>query len=94
MRGQTNDLRRTPDHVRPVRVTDRGTDTLCWSPAPPVRRVEALRPVRITTLPDGAQVVDLGQNINGWCRITVAAPAGGELVHTHGEALWPTGDGP
>lgn len=92
MRGQTTDLRRLPDPVRPVQVRDMGTDTLCWSPAPPVRRVEEIRPVRIATLADGAQVVDLGQNINGWVRITVAAPADGEIVLTHGEALWPNGD--
>jgi alpha-L-rhamnosidase len=92
MRGQTTDLRRVPNAAHPVRVSERGTDTLCWSPAPPVRRTEELRPVRITALADGAQVVDLGQNINGWVRLAVAAPAGAELMLTHGEALWPNGD--
>ncbi|MFE0930411.1 family 78 glycoside hydrolase catalytic domain [Streptomyces mutabilis] len=93
--GQTTDLRRTPADWAPVRP---GTgeayddfDRLTSSPAPPVRRVEGVRPVSVTRLSAGRQVVDLGQNINGWVRLA-AAPAGTALTLTHGEALGPDGD--
>ncbi|MEU8138900.1 family 78 glycoside hydrolase catalytic domain [Streptodolium elevatio] len=60
------------------------------SPAPPVRRVEELRAASVRMLETGAQIVDLGQNINGWVR--AAVPAGDELTLTHGEALGVDGD--
>ena len=35
----------------------------------------------------GAQIVDLGQNINGWVRLTNLGPAGTTITLTHGEWL-------
>ena len=58
---------------------------LTASPAPPVRVTENVAAVSVSALPDGAQVIDLGQNING--RIRLAVPANDRLVLTHGEAL-------
>ena len=83
-----------------------GFDDAAWQPAlpvdvraalvapvaPPVRRVEEIRPVRVTRLRPGVHVVDLGQNINGWSRLTDLGPAGTEVVLTHGEWLGPDGD--
>ena len=57
-----------------------------------MRPVEELRPVAVTELRPGVHVVDLGQNINGWVRLTNLGPAGTELTLTHGEALGPDGD--
>jgi alpha-L-rhamnosidase len=61
--------------------------TLVYSPAPPVRRVEQIAPVAITRPIAGRQVVDLGQNINGWVRLTRLGPAGTRIRLTHGEHL-------
>ncbi|GAA4302314.1 glycoside hydrolase family 78 protein [Klenkia terrae] len=74
-----------------VAVVDHGYAGLVDSPAPPVRRVEELVPRSVTRLASGADVVDLGQNINGWLRLTDLGPAGTELTITHGE--WLDGDG-
>ncbi|WP_436791565.1 family 78 glycoside hydrolase catalytic domain [Yinghuangia sp. YIM S10712] len=68
------------------------TDRLAASPAPPVRRVQALTPVAITAPRPGVQVVDFGQNINGWVRLNELGPQGTELTLTHGETLGPDGD--
>ncbi|SMD27276.1 family 78 glycoside hydrolase catalytic domain [Kibdelosporangium aridum] len=65
-------------------------DRLTTSPAPPVRRIEELTPVSVARLSSGRQVINLGQNINGWLRLKV--PQGDHLVLTHGEALGPDGD--
>ncbi|MFE0523404.1 family 78 glycoside hydrolase catalytic domain [Streptomyces sp. NPDC058954] len=60
--------------------------------APPVRRVEEIRPVSVTCLEPGRHVVDLGQNINGWVRLRSLGPAGTRLTLTHGETLDEHGD--
>ncbi|MFF5288365.1 glycoside hydrolase family 78 protein [Paractinoplanes globisporus] len=61
------------------------------SPAPPVRRIEEIRPVSVTSLGD-RQIIDLGQNINGWVRLTRLGPAGAPITLTHGEILDAGGD--
>jgi alpha-L-rhamnosidase len=69
-------------HVRLVRAV-----------APPVRRVADLRPVSVHRGPHADQfVVDLGQNVNGWARLTDLGPAGTRIVLRHGEHLDPAGD--
>lgn len=54
---------------------------------PPVRVTETLKPVAVTTLADGRQVVDFGQNIAGWARLRVTGPAGSEVRLKYGERL-------
>jgi alpha-L-rhamnosidase len=75
-----------------VAVVEHGFAGLVDSPAPPVRRVEELVPVSVTRLDDHRQIVDLGQNINGWVRLTDLGPAGTTTTLTHGEWLGPDGD--
>ena len=53
--------------------------------APPVRRIEEVLPVSVTELAPGHHVVDLGQNINGWVRLTDLGPTGTTITLTHGE---------
>lgn len=77
---------------KPVTVRDVALSRLTSSPAPPVRRVQELRPVTISRQPGGRQVVDLGQNINGWIRLTNLGPEGTTLALTHGETLDSHGD--
>jgi len=75
-----------------VAVDDLDFGHLVASAAPPVRAVEELRPVSVTTLGPGRQVFDLGQNINGRVRLSDLGPAGTSLVLTHGEWLDADGD--
>ncbi|MFF3935130.1 family 78 glycoside hydrolase catalytic domain [Streptomyces phaeofaciens] len=106
MDGQTSDLRAHDeqwsapafdDHLwDKARAVDGGLyddfARLTATPAPPVRRVEELRPVAVTEPVPGHQVVDLGQNINGWIRLGDLGPAGTRLTLVHGEALDARGD--
>ncbi len=90
--GEVHDLRRRHrwgDWATwaPVRVEDHGFDGLVTSPAPPVRRIEELRPASVRALTPGRWVVDFGQNISGWVRLTRLGPAGTEITLTHGEWL-------
>ena len=75
-----------------VVVVEHGYAGLVDSPAPPVRRVEELVPRSVTRLAGGPQIVDLGQNINGWVRLSDLGPAGTTVTLTHAEWLAPDGD--
>jgi alpha-L-rhamnosidase len=79
-------------HWQPVAVSDAPLGGLCTSPAPPVRRVEQLRPRSVVELAPAHHVVDLGINVNGWVRLRDPGPRDTEVVLTHGEALDASGD--
>jgi len=95
--GQTVDLHRAHDGWERPGFDDGAWDdaplaegsftVLTTSPAPPVRRVEELRPASVDRLPTGAHVVDLGQNINGWVRLDDLGPDGTTSTLVHGELL-------
>jgi len=60
--------------------------------APPVRRVQEIRPVAVRPVRGGtAFVVDFGQNFSGWVRLACPGPAGRRLPLSHGE--WLDGEG-
>ncbi len=76
---------------------DRGWDTAVLDPtdgpipvartAPPVRRTEELPVVEIITSPSGRTILDFGQNLVGWLRITVSGSAGDTVTLRHAEVL-------
>jgi len=94
MEGQRTDLRVDDEALEwsPVRVADFSFENLCGSDSPPVRRVEIVRPRFMTQFDDGKYIVDLGQNINGWLRVSNLGPCDTTLTITHGEALDGSGD--
>lgn len=92
MGGQAEDHRVEAGPWEPVLVLDGPVGPLTTSPAPPVRRVEEVRPRSVTRVPGGGQVVDLGQNINGWVRLARLGPIDTHLRLHHAEALDETGD--
>jgi alpha-L-rhamnosidase len=87
MAGQREDHRREATGWKSVTVAEHDLANLAWSPAPPSRRVEELRPVAVIRPRPDRHVVDLGQNINGWLRLTDLGPEGTQLTITHGEIL-------
>ena len=95
--GEVWDLRRRADWSAwsgwdPVRIEPRGTAELVASVAPPVRRTQELTPVSVTELRPGCWIVDLGQNINGWIRLSRLGSAGDEITLRYGEWLDEHGD--
>ncbi|MFJ1758832.1 family 78 glycoside hydrolase catalytic domain [Amycolatopsis sp. NPDC088138] len=98
MDGQATDFRLpAPGSValdapgwHPARTRDGGPDQLVLTEAPPVRRIAELPPVSVSRL-DESVVVDFGQNLNGWVRLSDLGPAGTRLRLTHGEHLGPDG---
>jgi alpha-L-rhamnosidase len=71
----------------PVEIVDWPLSTLVTPIAPPIRRIEERAPVEILTTPSGKTVVDFGQNISGWVRLTVTGPEGATIVLRHAEVM-------
>lgn len=92
MDGQTTDLRHVPGTPGPALVDAVQAPPVDWSPAPPVRVVESLRPRSVAATPSGSTVVDFGQNASGWLRLSDLGPAGTRTVIDHGEHLGADGD--
>lgn len=61
--------------------------TLTAPIGPPVIRHESIRPVKVFTSPAGKTLLDFGQNLVGWTRTTLTAPAGTEITVRHAEVL-------
>ncbi|WP_184550073.1 glycoside hydrolase family 78 protein [Mucilaginibacter sp. FT3.2] len=53
----------------------------------PVREHETFKPVKIITTPRGEKVIDFGQNLVGWVRVTAKGHAGDSIKISHAEVL-------
>jgi alpha-L-rhamnosidase len=54
---------------------------------PPVKKIEEVKPVKVLRTPAGDFVIDMGQNMVGWVKFRVAAPAGTTITLRHAEVL-------
>ena len=54
---------------------------------PPVQEIEQLKPVKVFKTPAGDTVLDMGQNMVGWIRFRLKAPAGTTVTLRHAEVL-------
>jgi alpha-L-rhamnosidase len=57
----------------------------------PIRVTETLKPIAITEIRPGVYLFDMGQNMVGWCRLTVSGPKGTQVSLRHAERLRPDG---
>lgn len=64
---------------------------LVAQPNEPMRVIQELTPVGLTSPKSGVFIYDLGQNMVGRCRFTAKAPAGTVAKFRYGEALNPDG---
>lgn len=53
----------------------------------PVRQHETFKPVKVITTPKGEKIIDFGQNLVGWVRVTVKGHAGDSIRISHAEVL-------
>jgi len=53
----------------------------------PVKAIEEITPVKVLKTPAGDTVLDMGQNMVGWVRFHVTAPAGTTITLRHAEVL-------
>lgn len=71
--------------------TNLNVGKLVWQRSEPIRVTHEFKPVALAEPKCGTFVFDLGQNIAGWARLTVQAPAGTTLTVRHAEVLNPDG---
>jgi alpha-L-rhamnosidase len=57
----------------------------------PIRVTETLKPVAIHEVHPGVYIYDMGQNMVGWCRLTLSGPSGTQVSLRHAERLRPDG---
>ncbi len=60
---------------------------LLGCPIAPIRVIEKRRPIAKTQPKAGVYVLDMGQNLVGWCRLRVEGPAGTTVRLRHAETL-------
>lgn len=70
-----------------VRVMETPKAKIVAPAGPPVEKIDELKPVKVFTTPAGDTVLDMGQNMVGWVRFRVAAPAGTTISLRHAEVL-------
>jgi alpha-L-rhamnosidase len=71
----------------PVRARQRDAVAIVADPGAPIRITQELVPTRVTTTDGGTTLIDVGQNITGWLRITVEGQGGDAVRIRHGEVL-------
>jgi alpha-L-rhamnosidase len=79
------------DSWQSVEIVDGPAGRLAAQMAEPLRVVEDVKPIKISTLHPGVQVVDLGQNMVGWVRLKVQGKAGTTVMLRFAETLKPDG---
>lgn len=60
-------------------------------PGVPVRPVEEIKPIALTSPAQGVHIFNLGQNIAGVVRLKIRGPAGTRIQLRYGEMLYPDG---
>ncbi|MEK6755852.1 MAG: family 78 glycoside hydrolase catalytic domain, partial [Bacteroidota bacterium] len=95
--GETYDSRKSPEGWERSGFDDSSWERATVYAAPaaaivaqmnePVRRTLELNPLAITEPVKGTYIVDMGQNMVGWCAIKINEPAGQEITIRHGEML-------
>jgi alpha-L-rhamnosidase len=99
--GETYDARKEMDgwcqpgyqatHWQNAQTVDGPAGVLAAQSIEPIRVTEALKPVSMKEVRPGVFVVDMGQNMVGWCRLTVSGPRGATVTLRHAERLRPNG---
>ncbi|KFZ01535.1 hypothetical protein V500_00712 [Pseudogymnoascus sp. VKM F-4518 (FW-2643)] len=70
-----------------VKELSRPSGTLVPPDGPPVRRIQELEFKEIIKSPSGKTILDFGQNMAGWLKVTVKGPAGTNITLSHAEVL-------
>ncbi|MBC8080644.1 MAG: glycoside hydrolase family 78 protein [Gorillibacterium sp.] len=72
---------------RKVRTFTRKFSKLVWQRSEPIRVTEEISPLALTEPKPGVYVFDMGQNMVGWCRLSVQNETGATIVMKHNEML-------
>jgi alpha-L-rhamnosidase len=85
--GETIDTRIQSLEWSSVKTGHESKDNLVIGISQPVREHEQFHPVHVFTSPKGETILDFGQNLAGWVRMTVTGKIGDTIRLSHSEAL-------
>ncbi|HYO24988.1 MAG TPA: family 78 glycoside hydrolase catalytic domain, partial [Lacipirellulaceae bacterium] len=89
--GAWTSARYDDSHWQRAPLAETPPGAVCAQMIDPIRVTQTLKPVAITEPRPGVYIVDMGQNMVGWCRIRVRGPAGTAVQLRHAETLLPDG---
>src|ERR1022692_5129350 len=69
------------------RVGEAPTEKIVAPAGPAVKKIEEIKPVKVFQTPAGDTVIDMGQNMVGWVRFRLTAPAGTTVTLRCAEGL-------
>lgn len=75
------------DDWNQVKTANYGKEKLIPTIAPPVRIIQEIQPQNVFITPQGDTVIDMGQNMVGWIRLSVSGKAGTKVTLRHAEVL-------
>lgn len=75
-----------------VKMIEHSKKILIAPVAPPVRKIQEIKPIALFKTPAGETAFDLGQNLVGWVRLQVQGPAGTTVTLQHAEVLTKEGN--
>ncbi|HEY2015099.1 MAG TPA: family 78 glycoside hydrolase catalytic domain [Bryobacteraceae bacterium] len=78
-------------HWEPVHTVAPPAGLLTPQMAEPLRVTETMKPASVKKIAPGVYIFDMGQNMVGWCRLTVSGPKGTQVMLRHAETLNPDG---
>lgn len=85
--GELFDTNYTIKKWLPVKMLDNVQKNLVKTEGTPVRKHETFQPVKIFKTPLGEQVIDFGQNLAGWVKLSVKGNKGDTVRLSHAETL-------
>jgi alpha-L-rhamnosidase len=71
----------------PVEIVAKPQGELAAQMAEPLRVTETIKPTSVKKLAPGVFVFDMGQNMVGWCRLSVSGPKGTQVHLRHAETV-------
>ncbi len=93
--GETYDARLEKinwENSKKVEILNHSKNILIAQVAPPVKRIQEVKPIEIIKTPKGETVLDFGQNMVGWVKFKVKGKPGDKVVLRHAEILDPDGN--
>jgi alpha-L-rhamnosidase len=81
-----------PTDWNTVKVVAYGKENLVAPAGPPVTKHEEFVPLNIIKTPKGETVIDFGQNLVGWVKLTIGGAKGDTITLNHAEVLDATGN--
>jgi len=72
---------------QPVQLVKAPAGLMAAQMAEPLRVTGTIKPLSVKKLKPGVYIFDMGQNMVGWCRLSVSGPKGTQVVLRHAETL-------